>query len=149
MLFLRANRAGRNDEKALTHALALQRTTCQQALDRLRASVVKEYTEYGGAVDIGGRSELLDMLGDLMIQRNADYVIAADWSRLGRKFEDLAFINNVIEEAGALLVIATDHLDARLRAELFPRLPEGHQQLRDARPTWRKPIQRRANNGAA
>ncbi|MFL6072787.1 MAG: recombinase family protein [Mycobacteriales bacterium] len=104
VLFVRVNHHGVGDSDAAERLIHEQRISGHELAERVNATVVREYIERGGAVELGQRGTLLTMLGDLILHKDIDYVIAQDISRISRKIEDVFTVRHIIGDNGAWLV---------------------------------------------
>lgn len=101
VIFLRARQPGVNAGLDLTD---VQRKQCMALAERLTATVIREYVEYGGAVAIDKRPQLKLMLDELSALRDVSYVIATGPERLARRLDDWAAIDLELTASGAKLV---------------------------------------------
>jgi DNA invertase Pin-like site-specific DNA recombinase len=101
VIFLRACRPNVNGGLDL---IDVQRAQCMALAERLNATVIREYVEYGGTAMLDKRPELKLMLDELRALRDIDYIIAVDVDRLARRLDDWAAIDLELTTSGAKLV---------------------------------------------
>lgn len=111
VVFLRARHitAHGGDHESEEHDIDRQRAYCQSAAERLGATIVKEYVEYGGTGPIRSRPILSRMLGDLRTLLGIQYVLVFSLDRLVRKPEDLQELEEAIQASGARLMDVNNH----------------------------------------
>lgn len=102
VMFLRARNITANgrDRESEERDIAYQRRYCQAKADQLRATVVKEYVEYGGTGSIASRPVIRQMLSDLRILLGVRYVLVVNLDRLARQPADLRELEQRIRAAG-------------------------------------------------
>jgi DNA invertase Pin-like site-specific DNA recombinase len=93
-------------------AIDAQRHLCEQRANELGLTVVREYVDHGAAYNIDRRPGLREMLGDLKLARDIDFVITYDPARISRDAVMYLYVVWAIQDAGAELEIAsTTHVD--------------------------------------
>jgi len=113
VVFLRARVLGPEgrDRAAENHSLERQRERCKLAAENLGARIVKEYVEHTGTGPVAFRPvlrEMLETIGELAVHENVRFVLAASLDRLSRQPGHLQTITDVIQAAGARLLITED-----------------------------------------
>lgn len=118
VLFLRARHIGADgrDWEAEEHMIARQRDNCAKAAELLAADIIAEYVEHGGAGAVEHRPQVLMMLDELRVYRDAKFVIIDTMDRLARKVGDWRQIELELEAAGAELIVAQEILKERKEA---------------------------------
>lgn len=105
VIFLRARVAGGDDGREREQwMIEQQRVQCMALAERLNATVIREYVEYGGVVAIDKRPQLKLMLDELRALRDVSYIIATGPERLARRLDDWAAIDLELAASGAKLV---------------------------------------------
>jgi DNA invertase Pin-like site-specific DNA recombinase len=107
-------RAARNSKDGGLAAIDAQRHQCEQRANELGFTVVREYIDHGSAYNIDRRPGLREMLGDLKLARDIDFVITYDPARISRDAVMYLYVVWAIQDAGAELEIAsTTHADVK------------------------------------
>lgn len=96
-----------------THAVASQRHGCMQIAAKYGLQVIREYVDSGVPARFGRQVALLRLLGDLGQHRDAAYVVAWDYSRLGRSLQQLDDIAQRLSDYGAAVITLTGVETAR------------------------------------
>jgi DNA invertase Pin-like site-specific DNA recombinase len=107
--FLRARYLGSDhahDRSLEERMIDAQRQTCQQLADRLDATIIREYVEFGGTGSIDKRPQLRLMLDELRALHDATYVITENPDRISRRVADWNAVHLELEASGAKLVTA-------------------------------------------
>jgi DNA invertase Pin-like site-specific DNA recombinase len=89
-------------------AISRQREACERKARELGADVAGVFADQGGSGRTLDRPGLRDLLFELAWHGHIQYVIAANYDRIGRDYLDVARVTAVIERAKAQLVSAAD-----------------------------------------
>lgn len=111
VIFMRARITGRGkqrDHVVEQQAVTVQRQRCLEMAQQLKATVVREYTEYGGTGDLNKRPVVRRLLDETRALRDAEYVITERTDRLTRRRDDRRLIDLELSASGAHLVTADD-----------------------------------------
>ena len=135
VLFLRSNQHGLGSRQAASWFRELQRIAGRLTAARLDAAIVREYHDRKGLRSVGRRDEFLRMLGDLLLDKDIDYVITHDWSRLVdvNNLEEVRVVTQMAEDTGVEIVTVMGSLDESPAASLLEPLMAA---FRDEVQTW-------------
>lgn len=89
-----------------------QRAICESKAAREGLTVVDEYVELGrSGTNVQGRPAFQDMMKRIAAQRDVDYVMVYQLSRLNRNRIDDALVMLQMDAAGVALISATENID--------------------------------------
>lgn len=101
--YLRANYAAIGSNDAANWRIERQRQACQQLAEQVGVTIVGEYVEHRGAVSIGKRPLLQELL-DRVLHEKPTYLITTDLARLVRHANDSARLFELLARAGTKLL---------------------------------------------
>lgn len=121
VMYLRVARA-----KDGPDAIAAQRTACEHIAARHGATIIREYIDDGKPARLTQQTELQRLLADLEQFRDATYVIAWDYARLGRDFQSLDDVIHRIQACGAKVATTTgvETVERLIRTRLLDQVTE-------------------------
>jgi site-specific DNA recombinase len=104
ILYLRAARRPQRERETTIEA---QRYACERRASERGLEVVREYVDYGTGGWLDQGPGLRELLGDLKLRREADWVITYDYARMARTVLEHTYALWDIQAAGARLEIAS------------------------------------------
>lgn len=114
VLYLRVSSKSQVDTDYDPEGLSIpaQRAICQRKADALGLTIVDEYVEPGrSATTVQNRPEYQAMMQRITSQRDVEYVIVYQLSRLNRNRIDDALVMLQMDAAGVKLISATENID--------------------------------------
>src|SRR5438132_6582013 len=96
-------RAAHSDKGGGLTPIDAQRHACECRANELGWAVVREYVDHGSAYNIDRRPGLREMLGDLKLTRDIDFVMTYNPARISQDAVIYLYVVWAIQDAGAEL----------------------------------------------
>ncbi|MCZ4538444.1 recombinase family protein [Gordonia terrae] len=136
VLYLRVSSAGQvhTDYDPEGISIPAQRAACIRKADQLGLSIVGEYVEPGkSATEMTKRVSFQQMLSRVRDQRDIDFIIIYELSRLARNRIDDAVVMADLKKRGVTLISATENIDASPVGQLMHGLLAAFNEYRSAK----------------
>ena len=136
VLYLRVSSAGQvhTDYDPEGISIPAQRAACVRKADQLGLSIVGEYVEPGkSATEMTKRVSFQQMLARVRDQRDIDFIIIYELSRLARNRIDDAVVMADLKKRGVTLISATENIDASPVGQLMHGLLAAFNEYRSAK----------------